>query len=390
MKEKIKNFFMLSNEDIIMIMLALISFSFGVWTNYRQLWLQDIGYNITSISRILSASAVCSAVIIFIISFFSTKIKLKNIIIYSLIVRSVSLLFLFIFNVGFIIKTAMLLSIMSESIFSVALYPFISTVNKSHETYQKHVLINYVGKDFGVIFCGILLGVVVGNKIFSYTTCLFLALILTISSTIVLLLFEENKLSHKRNILPLKKALKNLFKKRDNNVYLFGQFLSETGYSIVFGMMMLLLTNNINFSVKFASVFIILCNLTGTIICSLINKYGKKLTPAISTIIKYGTRSITFAIAFLSNNITIYIIAIIIAYITTRILDDKVNGVFIRKIDTNSQFLFGNIRYFVLCVADGLGIFMSGILINYGISYIFLVSGFITLIAMFVYLQVHE
>ena len=140
MKEKLKEFFKISNEDIIMIVLAIMSFSFGIWTTYRQLWLQDIGYNLSSISRILSVSLICSALIIFLISFFSTKIKVKNIIMMSIVLRAAALTIMLVFKSDMNIKFAMLLSIMCESIFSVAFYPLLASINKSNTTYQKHVL----------------------------------------------------------------------------------------------------------------------------------------------------------------------------------------------------------------------------------------------------------
>ena len=385
MKDKLREFFKLSNEDVILIVLALMSFSFGIWTNYRQLWLQDIGFEVSSISKILSVSLVCSSIIIFFISFFSTKIKLKNVIMLSIVFRSVALLSLELFDMYLVIKTSMLLCIMCENIFSVAFYPFLSSVNKSNETYKKHVLINYFAKDSAVIFCGLMLGVTLGKVVFNYNTCLFLTLIFTISSAIILLLYEETKISNKRNILPFKKAFKNLFKTKNTNYYLAGQFISETGYAIVFGMMMILLTTYLKFDVSIASIFIIVCNLLGSIVCSILNKYSEKWSTRLSTVIKYGSRSLMYIVAFLSNSITMFILAIVVAYISTRILDDKVNGVYIRNIKTDSQFLFGNIRYFVLCLADGLGIFIGGYLLELNIKYVFLAAALITILATLVY-----
>ena len=78
MNKKVKNFLSINNEDNLMIVLAFMSFSIGLWTNYRQLWLQGIGYGVGEISRILSVALICSAVISFIISIFSTKVNIKS------------------------------------------------------------------------------------------------------------------------------------------------------------------------------------------------------------------------------------------------------------------------------------------------------------------------
>jgi len=274
---------------------------------------------------------------------------------------------------------------MCENIFSVAFYPLLATINKSNSTYQKHVLINYFAKDFAVIFGGIMLGVSIGKIVFNYQTCLFLTLMATVSSAIVLLLFEEVKEVKKKNILSTKKAFKNLFKSKITNMYLTGQFITEISYGIVFGMMMLLLTDYLKFNVSIASIFVIVCNLLGSIVSSILAKYGNKLSIKMSTMIKYGSRSIMYFVAFLSNSIIVYILTIVLAYITTRILDDKVNGVYIRNIKTDSQFLFGNIRYFVLCIGEGVGIYIAGILLSYSIKYLFIVAGILTIIGIIIY-----
>lgn len=388
MKDKIKSFLKLSEEDVLMIVLAFMSFSFGVWINYRQLWLQDIGFSVTGISKILSVALICSAIISFIISFFSTKVKTKNIVMMSIVFRALAMTgLLFYMDNQYMIKMFMLLCIMCETIFSIAYYPLITTVNKSEETYRKQALISYLGKDAGVIVCGLLFGVVVGNIVFDLSACLFVGLISGIMGAIILLLFEPTTVKKKRNILPIKKAIKNLFKSKITNYYLFTQFVVEISYGLVFGMMMLILTEYVKFSVGFSSVFIILCNVLGSIACSIFVKYGKNLTVKQSVLIKYGIRVILYGLAFLTGNIYVIILSIMVGYITARILDDKVNGTYIRKIETNSQFLFGNIRYFVISLGDGIGILIAGYLLQLSFRYLFLGVTFFTIMQILLHLD---
>ena len=62
MEEKIRKFFNINDEDILMIVLAFTAFSVGIWTNYRQLWLKSIGFDVVSISRILSVALLLNFV----------------------------------------------------------------------------------------------------------------------------------------------------------------------------------------------------------------------------------------------------------------------------------------------------------------------------------------
>lgn len=389
MKDKIKSFFKVSDEDILMIVLAFMSFSFGIWTNYRQLWLKSVGFNLTQISRILSVALICSAIISFIISLFSTQVKVKNVLLLSMVLRAISLVNLFCYSGTYFIKLSMLICIMAEVMFSIGFYPLLSTVNKNNDAYRKQNLINYVAKDAGVIVCGLSIGVVIGKIVFDYNTCLFLAAIFNLIAICVLLLFSQNKDYKKEKNLPIKDALKSLFKSKINNLYLLNELVVNTSYGIVFGLMMLILTSYINFSVSFASVFIIVCNVLGSIACSFFIRYGKNLSVKVSNLIKYGSRIIFYLLAFLTNSIPLFIISIMVAYITSRILDDKVNGTYIRKVDTKSQFLFGNMRYFVLSAGEGIGTYIAGSLLQISLRTTFLAAAFVTLIQtlMFIFLD---
>lgn len=387
MEEKIKKFLNISDENILMIVLAFEAFSVGIWTNYRQLWLKSIGFDVVSISRILSVALICSAIISFVVSLFSTKVKIKSVTLLCIILRACALSMLLVNRDIYIIKICMLLSIMCDVMFSISYYPLLSTVNKSEEAFRKQNLINYLAKDAGVISCGLLIGVTIGKRVFDYNTCLFLALISSLMAGFILILFNQDKYYKKRNVLPIKKAIKNLYKSKINNYFLFSQFVMNISYGIIFGIMMLILTNYINFSVSFASIFIIVCNLIGSLACSLFIKYGKNLTTDISIFIKYGSRVIVYFLAFLTNNIIFFIIAIIVAYITSRILEHKINGVYIRRIDTDSQFLFGNVRYFVLSLGEGIGTYLAGYLIQISFRSVFLGAAVFTLLQVILFLN---
>lgn len=373
MEEKIKKFCNINDENVLMIVLAFISFSIGIWSNYRQLWLKSIGFDVVSISRILSVALICSAIISFVISIFSTKVKIKSVTLMCIIFRAIALSILLVNRNTYIIKICMLLSIMCDVMFSISYYPLLSIVNKGESAYRKQNLISYLAKDTGIISCGLLIGITIGNRIFDYNSCLFIAIISSLMGAFILILFNQNKYYKKRNVLPIKKALKNLYKSKINNYFLFTQLIMNISYGIVFGIMMLILTNYINFSVSVASIFIIVCNLLGSIACSLF--------------IKHGTRVLIYLIAFLTNNIVFFVIAIIVAHITGRILDDKINGVYVRKIDTNSQFLFGNIRYFVLSLGEGIGTYLAGYLIQISFRSIFLGAAVFTMLQIILFVN---
>ena len=184
------------NENRLMIVLAFMSLSTGIWSKYRQLWLQDVGYSITDISRIISVALICSSLLSFIISLFSSKVRVKHIVAMSFILRTISLITLLIIRNDFIIKICTLLCIMCEVIFSISFYPLLSFESKNNGAFKKKMLINYLFNDIGVVACGLLIGVNLGKYVFDYNWCLIISCITGLLA--FLFLIPLNSHQHKR------------------------------------------------------------------------------------------------------------------------------------------------------------------------------------------------
>lgn len=375
----------IKDEYILLTVYAIMSFSFGMWFNYRQLWLKDIGFDVSSISKLLSVSLICSSIIIFIISFFSNKINLKKLITLSLIFRTISLFTIMFVNDSYIVKVCMLLCIMCENIFSLTFYPLLSLVNKSNYIYKKQVSINYFAKDSAIILCGLLLGLTIGKYTIDYNTCLFIVYVCTLVSTGIMLFFNNDYFIRKNKFKKFFESVFGIFKDKKINYYLLGQFICEVGYNMIFGMLMLLLTGYLNIGVGSASIFIIVCSVLGSTVSKILSKKSDDFSLLKSYLIKYGSRILVYLCAFIINKPIFYIIAISVSYISIKILDDKVNGTFIREISDDSRFLFGNIRYFILNIADGIGVFIAGILFDISLSYLFFCAFLLTLISLIIF-----
>ena len=72
------------NENRILIILAFFSISIGLWTNFRQLWLQDNNFSVTQISNIMSIGALLSIIGIALIGRYITLNKLKKYLLQSI------------------------------------------------------------------------------------------------------------------------------------------------------------------------------------------------------------------------------------------------------------------------------------------------------------------
>ena len=80
----------------------------------------------------------------------------------------------------------------------------------------------------------------------------------------------------------------------------------------------------------------------------------------------------------------------IIAHISARILDDKVTGTYLARIDTNSQFLFGNIRYFILSLGEGIGVYLAGYMLEISFRSLFLGASVFTILQIIMFLNLDK
>ena len=342
------------------------------------MWLQENGFSITEISKILSVALVCSSVLAFLLTFFSSKIRVKNILVLSFAFRSIAMCSLLLVSNSFYIKFAILLGIMCEVIFSIAFYPLLSFETKTDEAYKKKTIIDFVFKDIGIVGCGLLVGVSLGKYVFDYNTCLLISVISSFFGLVCLANYKSSESNRKPSTLF--KQLKDIFSLKINRLFLFNQLITNISYGIIFDLMMIILTTYIGFDVAFTSIFIIVCNMLGTICTSILNKFASSYSIAKSAIIKFGIRAIGYLVAFLLNMRISFIIAIIIAHITSRILEEKVTGKFLQIIDENNQFLYSNIRYFTISLGEGIGAAIAGILLSISFKLLFLGASIITIV----------
>ena len=92
MKDLLKN----KNLKYIFIMIIFFSISFGLWNNFRLLWLEENNLNPSEISRVMSLATFFGAISIIFISLKISMTNIKKLVSTTLIIRIISYLILFI------------------------------------------------------------------------------------------------------------------------------------------------------------------------------------------------------------------------------------------------------------------------------------------------------
>lgn len=140
MKELIKN----KNLKYIFLMIIFFSISFGLWNNFRLLWLEENSIDPSEISRVMSLATFFGAISIIFISLKISMTNIKKLLSVTLLIRIISYLILFI---GYqhlptrLIAILFIFDIASYTVGYLAIYPLITRVIKDDKVYSYRQLI---------------------------------------------------------------------------------------------------------------------------------------------------------------------------------------------------------------------------------------------------------
>ena len=375
MKELINN----KNLKYIFLMIIFFSISFGLWNNFRLLWLEENSLNSSEISRVMSLATFFGAISIIFISLKISMTNIKKLVSTTLIIRIVSYLILFI---GYqhlptkVIAILFIFDIASYTVGYLSIYPLITRVIKDDKVYSYRQLITYICQDLGVLLGGILLGFTIGNYIFDYNSFLLITIV-----CLVIALFSLRKVKFNNKVkykeIQIKEYLKKFKKDKISNFYLLYIFISDISYNCALGMQMLILTNILDISSKSATFYFLLMGIIADIFGILALK---KLTPKndyITILLKFGPRMLGYTLVFIFPSKQMTLAAITISLFLTTAYENKTDAVYLNRIDTKYQLLFSNMRKLIGSLGNAIGLYLTGILFAFGSKYIFGVAALI-------------
>ena len=359
-------------ENQILIMLAFFSISVGLWGNFRQLWLQNNNFNVTSISSILSIGTLISVIVISLIGKYVKLNKLKDTLVMALLIKFLNTFFLLLLNntnLENIIQLSIIIDIVSEYIIITSIYPLITTIVKSGEIYSKRRLTEYLFRDIGILFGGIFIGKYFVGIFINYNTCLFIANIFLLFSIIVLLNINVSNVFINNEYKKL--SSKYIFKDKLLILYLIYTLIAAISMSASLGLKMLILTNYFNFSDNLATNYLLIIGLLADIFGVIALKYLTPKNDYITVTIKFGIRFLGYTLAFLSNSSLVTLIAITWSLFISTSYENICDAVYINRLENNYQLNFSNICHIVRFFGESIGIFLCGLMYEVGLRYIF-------------------
>ncbi len=362
----------IKNENQILIMLAFFSISVGLWGNFRQLWLQDNNFSVTSISNIISIGTLISVIVIAFIAEYIKLDKLKNALVIVILIKFINIFLLYFLNgTSFIglIRLLVIIDIITEFITITSIYPLITTMLKSETIYSKRRLTEYLFRDIGILFGGVFIGKSIAGVIINYNVCLFIANIFLICSLFVLVNIKITNISNNEEYKKI--SSKYIFKDKLLILYLIYMLIGTIAMSTALGLKMLTLTNYFKFSDSVATNYLLVIGLLADIFGIIALKYLTPKNDYVTVTIKFGIRFLGYVIAFVSNNTVITLIAITWSIFISTSYENICDAVYINRLENKYQLSFSNVCHITRFLGEAIGVFLCGLMYEKGLRYIF-------------------
>ncbi len=364
----------LNKQKLLYLFLILFSLSVGIFSNYREMWLQTNGLTPASISRIVCFANIIT-VLIFI--FFTIKVsykKLKVGVSFALILKLITSSLLYIINGSgnlFLIKFIMFFDIAFNELILSSIYPLMMSIHKDNEVYTKKKSYEEISNDVGFFLVSLLIGKYFFKHLFSYNSCLLLSICFIFLSLTVLLQVNNDEQSN-NNSFDIKRAIKYLNEHKIIYLFLLVNFLSSVTWKSVVGMPILSLTTNLGFSLKNASFVFLFLGIISNILAILVVKHLHFKNNHLNMVFKYGIRIILYLLTFITNNKILLGVTFIYLFVLEMPFDFIIEGYFINKVKSEYSFLMTTLKYITSLLGQAVGIYLCGLVFNESIRVIIL------------------
>lgn len=269
--------------------------------------------------------------------------------------------------------------VVMERMIIISIYPLILTIKKSNNLYSKRKLTEYFGRDTGLVV-GLLLLSIKGIDIqVTDSMQLFSAIIFSVISFAILFGVDNGteKIEDTKTDVNI---LKYIFKDKMSLTYLAYYFIGTIAFATALGLKMITLVNNVGFTDKKATTYFLIVGILADIIGVICLKKLQPKNDYITVTIKFGIRCLGYMIVFISNSLTVLIIAITWSLLISTAYENVTDAPYINNIDNKYQLSFINLRYLVGSLEESIGILLCGILYVRGFRYMFGISALLLII----------
>ena len=231
------------------------------------------------------------------------------------------------------------------------------------------VLTEYLFRDIGILFGGILIGKTISGIFINYNICLILSNIFLLISILVMMTI---KLDTNNEINKDKKScISIILKSKITYLYLLYVLIANAAMSTALGLKMLTLTNYFKFTDSMATVYLLVIGLLADVFGIIALKYLTPKNDYLTITIKFVIRFMAYTIAFISNNLFITLVAISWSIFISTAYENICDGIYINCLENKYQLSFSNICHIIRFLGESIGVFFCGLMYEKGLKYMF-------------------
>lgn len=368
-------------ERQILAMLAFFSISTGLWENFRQLWLQSNGFSVASIGSLVSLGMILGIVGVVIAGRYVKMTRVKRFMTAALVISAINLLALFFMNQTgqhAFIDVGIAIDVITSSLVVSSVYPLLTTVMKSNRTYSRRKLVEYLFRDIGTLIGGILIGRTIGNFVVDYNICLLIAAVFSVAAAATL--YRTNVTMTESSPASRFSVVKFLLHNKLQRAYMIYVFVGGITYTAVVGLQMLIATDAFGLSAGMATTYLLLTGLAADALGILALRYFTPKNDYFAIIIKFGTRFLIFAAAFLSGDPFVCFIALTWTILSATSYENITDGYYINAIDNRHQLKYNTTKHVINTAGNAIGMFICGQMFELGLHYIFGISALLLIV----------
>ena len=387
------------NKDIkkLLIIVVLYAFSGGIFYNFEELWLQENNMSVNTISTVLSLCALVTVSVIFLSSNFIKQSRLKKFASSLIWIKTFVLILLFCLyqsNLNILIKFLIMVDYAVDTEIFACIYPMIAIINKDDKIYAVRGLLYDISFYIGAILVGLFLGKNISFITISYNSYCLIAAIIMFLAGIVL------------NTVDIKKYLKNANEDNNNDIllrllkeikhdkisiyYLLYNTFGNASYYCLNGILMIILTRELNLSPTLASNIKLITGILAVSIGALILAKLTLKNNYINIGIKYIGRLITYLMAILFFSKTTLVIGLLFTRLTSSAYVHVAAAPYINRYDNNKQLAFSNLKEMTTYFSRAIGTYICGICLISGMKLNFIMAViFIILCIIFAYMALY-
>lgn len=378
------------NKDIkkLLFVNVFLAISGGLFYNFLELWLTSNNMSLSTVSTVLSLSALITVSTIFICSNIIKENKQKGFCVLLILIKfliMMTLYFLYKTNINVLIKFLVMIDYAINVEICASMYPLISVISKDDKLFARRSLLYEIFYYISALIATYLLGKNILSLSINYNSYILISSIFLIIAGIILYNVDLDKYNkkdeRKNNYDILFKLIKKIKKDNTTILYLLYIVFNDISFYGITGILLTIIIKEFNLIPVTASyIKLFSCILAVGIGLLILEKLTCK-NNYINLSIKLIGRIIVYLLPIIYLCKYTIIIALAYTVLTSSSYVHITDAPYINRLSKNEQLPFANLREMIGYFSRSIGTFLCGLCLAYNFKYNFIIAIVFSLLA---------